>query len=222
MAEPFVVEQRGVGKPDYSRAVSSSRQRSGLYLKYRQHLVLMVATFTDMVPHPYPVAWIQPPLAAGAQSHLYDLSTGLVTPYAWPAGYTLTMVQKDWAFNQDTEIWFYFDGALLACPGISPGGANIYINPVYAYTSLTLDPASAFPHTVDFVVVNVGGAPLEGGITIAAILEEVGSPALPTTKKCICPSCQHLQEVPVGTTKIVCENCGNPYLVYDFSHIKEL
>lgn len=222
MAEIFAVEQRGIGKPDYSRTVSSSRQRSGLYLKYLQQLVVLAATFTDMVAHPAPMPWVQPPLAAGAQSHLYDLATGALSPYAFGAGFTMTMVQKDWTCSQDFEIWLYFDGMLIACPGISPGGDNVYINPVFTYSSATLDPTAALAHAFDFIVVNVGGADLEGGITISLVLEAIGTPAFPTTKKCVCPFCYHLQEEKVGTTKIVCGNCGQTYFVQDFSRLREL
>lgn len=38
MAEIFIVEQRGVGKPDYSKEVSSGKERAGLTLAYKQTL----------------------------------------------------------------------------------------------------------------------------------------------------------------------------------------
>lgn len=222
MAETFAVETRGIGKPDYSREVSSSRQRSGVYLKYNQTLVTFGLCWTDMVGHPSPIPWVQPPLASGGQQHLIDFTTGLAMPYGTLVGYTITMYQKDWTVDEEIEIWLYYDGFLVACPGISAGGDNIYINPVYTYTSTTLDPTAAAAHTWDILVVNRGAGDLEGGIVFATIIEAIGTGPLPDTKQCGCPFCHHLQTVPVGTTVIVCENCGETYYVQDFSKVREL
>lgn len=215
---------KGIGKPDYSREVSAGRERAGISLKYNQRLKLFVACFTDMVTHPQTpdIPWVKPPLAAGAQSHLYDIETGQLTPFSFAAGYAMTMVQKDWTFNQDIELWLYFDSLLTACLGISPSGANIYVNPIYAYTSLTLDPTSASAHTFDFILVNQSATTaMEGGITVAAILEAVGTPVFPETKDCVCPLCTHRQTVKVGTTTIKCDKCGETYIVFDLSKIRE-
>ncbi|GAI99439.1 unnamed protein product, partial [marine sediment metagenome] len=181
--------------------------------------------------HPSPASWVKPPLAPDAQAHLIDFATGDVMPYDTPAGHTFTMVQKDWAFNEDIEIWLYGstpseadEGTLrlIACPGLSPGGDNVYINPVYAYTSLTLDPPSDYSHSWDVVVVNKGSGNLEGGIVFAVVRAAVGTSPFPDTKQCRCPFCHHLQTVKVGTTVIVCDNCGETYYVQDFSKIREL
>ena len=58
MPEIFTVEQRGVGKPDYSKEISSGRQRAGLALAYRQTLEIWGIVFTGIytgthtaVPH---------------------------------------------------------------------------------------------------------------------------------------------------------------------------
>ena len=44
MPEVFTVETRGTGKPDYSREVSSSKQRAGYALKYGESLKYLVIT----------------------------------------------------------------------------------------------------------------------------------------------------------------------------------
>ncbi|GAI59117.1 unnamed protein product [marine sediment metagenome] len=233
MAEIFPVETRGVGKPDYSREVSAGRERAGISLKYNQQLLAWGLCWTDMVDHPQvpAVPWVKPRLAPGAPAHLIDFATGVAVPYVTPAGYAFTMVQKDWTCNEDIEIWLYgstpseADGGslvLIACPGISPSGDNVYVNPVYTYTSLTLDPTSAYSHSWDVVVVNKGVGDMEGGIVFAAIMEAVGTSPFPDTKQCRCPLCQHLQTVKVGTTIIVCANCGETYYVQDFSKIRGL
>lgn len=224
----FEVETRGIGKPDYTREVSSGRQRAGISLKYNQQLVVFGLCWTDMVAHPQPidVPWVKPPLAPGGQAHLIDFATGLAMPYTTPVGYAITMVQKDWTCNEDIELWLYFStppfpAVLLACPGISPPGDNQYFNLVYTYTSKTLDPAAAFAHTWDVVAVNKGAGNLEGGVVCATIVEAIGTPPFPDTKRCECPFCHHLQTVKVGTTIIGCENCGKTYFVMDFSKIRE-
>lgn len=229
--QTFAVTQTGMGKPDYTKEVSSARQRSGISLKYSQQLVVFGLCLTDMVAHPSPVPWVKPPLASGAQAHLINFATGQAMPYVTPAGYIFTLVQKDWTCNEDIELWLYgstpseADGGVLtviACPGISPAGDNVYINPVYTYTSLTLDPTSLYSHSWDVVVVNKGAGILEGGIVFAVILEAAGTPPFPDTKQCRCPFCHHLQTVPVGTTVIVCANCGETYYVHDFSKVREI
>jgi hypothetical protein len=220
--QSITVPTTGIGKPDYTREVSAGRQRSGLSLKYNQQLVIFGLCWTDMIPHPSPVPWVKPPLAIAGQAHLIDFATGLAMPYSTLAGYTITMVQKDWTCSEDLELWLYYDTLLAACPGISPGGANVYINPVFTYSSATLDPAAALPHTWDILAVNRGGGLLEGGIVVATIVEAVGTPPFPDTKQCRCPFCNHLQTVKVGTTVIVCAKCGETYYVQDFSKIRGL
>ena len=44
----YTVAQRGVGKPDYSKEVSSARERRGLRLAYRQTLEIFGVVFTDV------------------------------------------------------------------------------------------------------------------------------------------------------------------------------
>ena len=46
MAEIFPVETRGIGKPDYSKTVSSGKERAGLSLTYNQVLEIFGAVFT--------------------------------------------------------------------------------------------------------------------------------------------------------------------------------
>lgn len=222
MAEIFPVETRGVGKPDYSRVVSGAKQRAGIHLEYTQQLMQFAVIFTDIVPHPYPVPWVQDRLGIGAQSHLYDISTGLVTPYNLSSGYTLSMIQKSWSFDQDVEMWLYMDGILMVNPGITSAGVEVGFNMLVPYTTAAIDPMAASAHTLDVVVINRGGAVMEGAIDFVGLLEKVGSPPWPTTKDCRCPFCGHIQTVPVGTTVIICDNCRQTYYVQDFSRIGEV
>jgi len=63
MAKIFTVEQRGIGKPDYTKEVSSGQQRAGLTLAYRQTLKIFGVVFSDIVS---PYAWVQTSLPPGA------------------------------------------------------------------------------------------------------------------------------------------------------------
>jgi len=48
MAEIFTVETRGIGKPDYSKEVSSGKERAGLRLAYKQTLEIFGVVFTSV------------------------------------------------------------------------------------------------------------------------------------------------------------------------------
>lgn len=171
MAEIFPVPMKGIGKPDYTREVSAGRERAGITLKYNQQLKIFVAVFQNVVPPPSPIPWVQPPLAIGGSSSLYDASTGLTGPFTIPRGHIMTMVQKDWNFNQDVGVWLYFDGLIVANIGLCTAGQMAYINPVFAYSSTLFDPTASAAHTWDIFVTNHGGAIMQGGITVAAIQE---------------------------------------------------
>lgn len=220
MTEIFTVETRGVGKPDYTRIIEGSKQRAGLHLEYNQQLVTFAVVFTDQIAHPSPLGWVQPPLAAGDTAHLYDQSTGIVMPYNWPTGYTLTLLQYEWANNEDIEIWLYIDTILAGCPATSPSGDNQGWNMVVMFDQAFWDPTASSPHIFDIQVVNVGGLALEGAIDFVMIYEKVGSPDWPVTKDCRCPFCGNMQTVAVGTTRIICEKCGRLFVVYDFSKVR--
>jgi hypothetical protein len=220
MAEqPITVTTRGIGKPDYTREISLGQMRSGISLKFNQQLVLFGILFTNSVPFPYPITWVRPQLAIGANAHLYAQDTGIVMPYNIPAGYALTMVQKDWNSSEDCEQFLYFDGLLVAIPGITESGSDVYSNPVYTYSTLTLDPTAALPHTIDIVVLNRGGGALEGAFAYAAILEAIGTPPFPDNKETICPFCNNKQIEPVITTIVTCHSCGRKYYVYDTTRL---
>lgn len=218
----FTAPVRGIGKPDYTREVSSSRQRAGLVLEYNQTVIPLVITNTDRVAHPYSEVTIKPVLAPGAEEHIIDSRTGLATPYSFPAGYFLTLVQWEWTNNEDIELWHYLDGLLLGCGAISPAGDNISFNVLAPYSSLYTDPTAASAHTYDVVIVNRGLGNLSGTVDFILILEPLGTQPLPTTKECMCPFCNHKQVVPGGTTHIICDECGKLYIVRDYSRIRKL
>ncbi len=216
------VTPTGVGKADYSREVSLGQVRPGTALKYNQRLKMFVYTPQDLVPTPYIIPWIQPLLAPAATAHLMDLETGIPTPFTVPKGYTITVIEKSWDFNQDVELWLYFDGALVAAPGSSFGGTTVDITQIVGYSSVLFDPTAAAAHTVDVTIINRGGANMRGGVQFVAILEAVGTPPFPTEKKTRCPFCSHEQTVPVATTVIICGNCGKEYHVYSVGMVRRV
>jgi hypothetical protein len=218
----FEVPIKGIGKPDYSREVNSAISRAGFYLKFNQQLVVFGVLRTNAVPHPYLVPWVQPLLAPGAQSHLYNLATGVTAPYTIPAGYSLSMIERSWSFTEDACLRLYFDGLLYANPGVTEAGFSTERNPVFPYSTLLIDPTALSAHAVDVIITNYGAGNMEGACTFACILEAMGTPPFPDTKECECPFCHHLQIVKIGTTAIICAKCSQPYFVGDFSTIRKL
>ncbi|GAI82358.1 unnamed protein product [marine sediment metagenome] len=213
---------KGIGKPDYTREVSSGRERAGLSLKYNQSLVTLALLCTDEVEHPYDISWVKDLIPIGGSSHLYNVATGVVTPYALPVGYTLNLIQIGFAANEDVDVLLYYDTLLVLMPGATfVGGGYTYANMVVPFNTAALDPRADDPHLIDIVVKNKGEGPLKGGFTFVCIQEAVGTSPLPDTKDCQCPFCSNIQNVKVGTTKIICDKCGRKYLVQDFTNVRE-
>lgn len=222
MAKIFPVETRGIGKPDYSREISSGKERAGIALKYNQSLITLALLCTDEVVHPYAIPWVKDRIAIGGSSHLYDVSTGVATPYTVPVGYTLNMIQQGFGADEDFEVLLYYDTLLVLMPSTPfSGGGYVYANMVVPYNTAALDPTAAAAHLIDIVAKNKGGGPLTGGFTVVCILEAIGTPPLPNTKDCQCPFCSHIQNVKVGTTAVICDQCGRKYYVQDFSQVRE-
>lgn len=228
MAPVFDVDVRGIGKPDYTREVSSARQRGGLSLKYTQSLVVFGLICTDTVAHPYAIPWVQDQIAVGGNAHIINVATGLPTPYNVPQGYSLNMVQKSYSGDQDYEVQLEYQPTsggpqyLVVVPGIVAGGEFVYANMVVPYNTATLDPTASSDHDIDFIVYNRGLGALNVNMTAVCILEELGSPPLPTTKNCRCPFCGGITNVPVGTCLIKCSKCGMDFIVQDFTRVREL
>jgi len=221
VSKTFTVEQRGIGKPDYTREVSAGRERPGLYLKYNQQLRLFGYNPTDVVAHPYAIPWVKPVLAAGVTAHLIDFSTGVPMPYLLERGYIATFIEITWSFNQDCEFGLYFDTLLISSPGITSGGQPQHFSKIIAYSSSLLDPTAGSSHLTDLVLINHGLADMRGGLEAAVIIEAIGTPPFPDTKTCMCPFCSHLQKVKVGTTEIICDNCHATYHVMDLSKVRQ-
>lgn len=222
VARSYSVTPTGIGKPDYSREVSEARERKGFTLHYLQTLGGLAYVPTDQVEHPYAVSWVKPVLAPAASAHMVDYETGDDTPYTIPEGYTFTIIHEGYTHNQDVELWVYFDDLLFGCFTMGMAGNLSMLDAVVPFSSADFDPTGATSHTIDPIVINAGAGNLEGAFSISFILEAVSTPPLPTIKQCKCPFCNHKQEVAVGTTRIICKECGKLYIVRDFSKIKHL
>lgn len=221
---PEIVErgtcsQEGVGKPDYSKGVSSALERAGLRLKYNEQLKVFGKSWEIADPE-YPLIPAEP-LVAGSKEHLENWETRIRMPYAIPAGYSFSVIASGIAFTQDVIIYVYLDGLVSYTVGIGQGGSEIYHNRVRGVSSLFLDPHSEYPHEIDLIIHNLSDKDAYGLIGYDCILEKVGSEDWPTTKECECPYCQFRQVVPTGTTRIICGQCGKLYLVHDFSNLRQ-
>ena len=282
MAEIFPVAERGVGKPDYSKEISSGRERAGLTLAYKQTLEIFGVVFTaiytgthtdpinatimtdaaalfipnsllgltilnitdgssgiiiannattvtvvaltggasnqwnpgDVYTIPSPFAWVQPPLAPGATAHYVDNLTGIALPFTVPQGYIFSLIAAGGGFTEDAIIWAYIDDYLAINAGVVAGGLTIYENRIVGITTATVDPIGVRAHTIDVQVTNRGAGNLEGGTDWTCILEAVGTPPLPQTKKIKCKWCGHEEPAPWEQTKLICPKCGSLTLVY--------
>jgi len=210
MAEIFTVETRGVGKPDYSKAVSSARERAGISAKYNQTLLIFARTFSAVASL---TSWVRAPLAIAGSEHLMDVATGLAMPYTIPAGYTLTFVESEGSHTEDIAMDTYYEPAtppglqLAVCERFG-SGLFIYAQEISAFTSTTLDPTGATAHQIDVILTNLGGGAAQGGTSILAILEAVGTPPLPNIKTVKCKHCGFEHAVPLDTSTVMCPECG--------------
>lgn len=216
----FVVDERGIGKPDYSKEISLGQVRPGISIKFQQSLKQFFYTPQDQVAVPYLIPWVQDELAAGDSHRLYDGDTGAILPYTVPQGFALTVIEQRFNFNQDIEMWLYFDTLLVASPALCLAGTMSDQQNVLGYSTLTLDPTASSAHVVDPIIWNRGGADMKGGISIIAILEAVGTPPLPTTKNTVCPFCGHVNTVKNNVTRITCGKCSQEYIVFASSEFK--
>lgn len=215
--QTFAVLTKGIGAPDYSNTVSSAQERRGLRLKYGQRLK-MFGRSLNLGDAQYPLV-PSTPLAAGANTHLTDFETLAPTPYTVPAGYTLALTDIGYSFSQDAQVYAYIDFGVagVTCLAVVEAGIPFYENRITGLTTAWVDPAGILSHLLDVKVYNMGLGNLFGGIIISAILEEVGTEPLPTTKNCHCPFCSNVQTESVHATKIICKNCGHEYGVFDLS-----
>lgn len=208
-------EVLGIGKPDFSRTVSSALERAGLRLKANQQLK-MYGRSLNLGDAEYEVP--STPLAPGANTHFTDFETLTPMPITIPAGFILSLVSVGYTVSQDAYIYAYLDeGVHIECMGAIEGGTGVYINKVVGWTTAWIPPPGAVSHPFDIKLYNIGTENLFGQVVAVFILEAVGTPAFPTTKECTCPHCGNKQVESVHATRIKCKNCGHEYGVYDLT-----
>lgn len=223
MGEIFIVEQRGVGKPDYTREIFAGKERAGIALKYNQQFRVFAADWITGDPD-YPLV-IPETLAPGAKRSLRDSDTMQLMPITIPKGRTLTFIAVGYAVNQDILIYSYIDAPIVGVStslGAVGGGQAVYENKVRELSTTWYDPTATFPHTLDIRVYNVGGGNLYGGVGMLCIEEIVGTVPFSTTKECVCPRCSHKQTEPTSATRITCKGCGKEYMVTNFASLRQL
>lgn len=157
-----------------TRQVASGQTRPGIALNQNQQLVQLAAYFVpSLTPTPYPIPWVQPELAAGGSSHLYNVETGVATPYLVPAGYSLTIFEARSGFSQLSYGLLLFDNLIVGEPLVDGPGQPDQMNSITGYSTTALDPTSTSAHEVDFQVFNTGSSAAFGGAAISAVLEKV-------------------------------------------------
>ncbi|GAI06364.1 unnamed protein product, partial [marine sediment metagenome] len=213
-------------KPDFSREVSSGRERAGIALKYNQQFRAFAGNWTIGGDLEYPLIEDYN-IAAGGKRHLRDSDTDELLPIIVPVGHTLTVISIGYAVTQDMVLYAYIDSSPLfegACInlGVAGGGMSVYENKIRELSTTWYDETATYPHTLDIIAYNRGGAALYGGVALLCIEELVGTKPFPTTKNCVCPHCEHKQTEPVSATRITCKGCGKEYMVTNFASLRQL
>lgn len=214
-----VTTSEGIGKADYSNEISLGRVRPGISLKYGETLEVAGIVFSD-IASVYP--WITTPLAIGGTANLVNWSTGVAFPYVTSVGYTYSLLQITHSMTQDFRFLTYMDTIFTGFLGTSGSGTINYLTQIVGMGTNLFDPTGATAHLFDVIIENLGGATMQGSVTLFAISTAVGTPPLPVTKIVVCKFCGHETEVPVGTNSNRCSECGETTLYVDLSHIREL
>ena len=208
----------GIGKPDYTNQVSSALERAGLRLDYNQGLRIFGRVFSAIFS---PWAWVTAPLAPGATASLIDTSNGQIMPYSIPVGHTMSFISAGHSMSEDSVVWVYLDGFLILSGGVYTNGAFSYTNTVVGFTSANMDPTGAAAHPLNIQVTNRGAGNLEGGLEWIGLLQDVGTPPLPTVKTVRCKVCGYQEDKPLETVRWICPKCGQLNLFYNTSAFKK-
>ena len=172
MAEIFSVPMRGIGKPDYSTNVSSGKYRPGMLLGADQALSQLIIVCQNRVVVPYVFPWFKNPVGIGGSITHVNSSTGFNT-LSVPAGYAISLLEQSLSFDQDSELWLYFDGILVGLLLEAVGGSHIYASHIVGITSRILDPYGLAPHTVALESINCGGGVMKGGSQSVFLIEAI-------------------------------------------------
>jgi len=220
MAEIFTVEQRGIGKPDYTREIFAGKERAGIALKYNQQFRAFGSDWVTGDPdYPFVAGYT---IVPGGKRSMRDSDTGALLPIIIPRGRTLTVIAIGYSVTQDVLIYAYIDNIVCINMGALGGGQMAYENKLREVSTTWYDPTAAFPHTLDVRTYNVGGADLYGGVALLCVEEIVGTVPFSTTKECVCPHCDHKQTEPISATRITCQGCGKEYMVTNFASLRQL
>jgi len=215
----YTVATRGIGKPDYSREVSSGISRAGIRVGYKQTLK-MFARICHSLGAVSPFAWVRDQLAIGETDSAVDVDTGLEMPFSVSAGYTIDLLDRYMNCDGDMEVRVYFDSYFAVYPGVITGGMGQYIQQMHPYSSRTLDPTAASSHMADIQVTNLAAVAINCALTFICILEAVSTPPLPDIKPIKCKHCGNIDEVHYTTTSHICSKCGKLTVVLNMRDVK--
>ncbi len=220
----WTVESLGIGQPDYTREISSGRERSGIELDFNQQFRVFASEWiTTEVEYPFVTGYT---IAAGAKRHMRDSDTLALLPVTILAGRTLSIISIAYAVTQDIRVQGYIDaesplGVALNL-GVLGGGQQSYENKIRELSTIWYDPTAALSHTFDVIVYNEGGGDLYGGAALLLIEEIVGTKPFSTTKEVFCPHCNHKQTESITATRITCKECGKEFMVTNFASLRRL
>lgn len=212
--QTWTATARGIGKPDFTRLVSSGRTRAGLTLAYNQSIQVFGLTCSAIAS---PYVWVQAPLAIGGNAHMINHATGVPTPFLVPVGYRAYVLEISGESLEDMITWLSLDGFRVGAIAAMTSGGSFWRNQIVSLDTQLIDPMAATPHIVDIVVYNLGGGALEGALMFTAIFEAVGTEPLSDKKTVYCKFCGHQWEVLETATTLTCPNCGELIIVISLS-----
>lgn len=199
----YTVEQKGVGKPDYSSNISEIK-RGETFVVFEPRANERQKIF--YVSHP-----LGSPLAVGATVHLIDRETNLATPYTSPLGFLASQRERFFSFNGAIRFTLAVD--TLDPVVLFPSADNLMgtYEAIAAIDTKYWDAEASYEHTWDMTITNVDTIPLSGMAQVALILTELSSSVM-TEKRVRCLKCGNITVVPLKQTMIKC-TCGYEFIV---------
>lgn len=191
--------------------------RLGIKLKPRQSLKMfsiVASDETSLFPH------VKPVIPPGGESHLYDPTTGAVTPYTVPEGYGLEIIQFSSGANTNRRVRMYADGQLIGDCFILAAYHPYWESNIVGMSTEMLDPAHASSHDIDWLFSNMSTTDdLIGDISFIGVLTAYGT-RKPKKKTVVCPKCGHKHKTSLKTTKTHCPKCKKEFWLWSFEYLR--
>lgn len=172
MPQIFTVEQRGVGKPDYTREVHKAKQLFGYELDYGETFLWLLTEAVPTPPGPGASAVTRGGLAAGATMQALDAFTG-DSELSVPAGWDYILKEFWVSFDQDVEFILYQGGSFddISCIAYIGSGAKP-VNVFQTGWSRSLLENLSLPSVLRCDIKNLGAEIAYGKVWVIGFMKE--------------------------------------------------